>query len=613
MRGEKKVGKMVFIEGEPLDVDMVIISAGIRPRDELAKKCGLKLGDRGGIEVNEFLQTSDENIFAIGECALFNRMIYGLVAPGYQMAGIVSNNLLGEIERFVIPDMSTKLKLIGVDVCSFGQIDIVDDKKESEIILENNFDNTYKKLLVSKEDNCLLGGILIGDASQYNDLLQLYKNKTNLPSNIIGLISPSNDGNDEKVILPSHAQICSCENVTKQALCDAIELGSKTVEELKKSTKAGTGCGGCLPLVGSILKENLASSGEIINEYICEHFAYNRIELFSLIQESKIKDFSTLLSKYGQGLGCEICKPAVASIFASLWNELVLKQPAILDTNDLHLANMQKNGTYSIVPRVPGGEITPKQLIVLGEVALEYNLYTKITGGQRVDLFGARVEQLPEIWEKLIAVGFETGQAYAKSLRTVKSCVGLTWCRYGVQDSTALAIKIENRYKGIRAPHKIKSAVSGCTRECAEAQSKDFGIIATEKGWNLYVCGNGGMKPRHADLFATDLDEDTLIKYIDRFLIYYINTADKLTRTSVWLENLEGGLQHLKEVVIEDKLGICDELEKQMKHLVGTYQCEWKDVVENSDKRKFFRPFINTDDKDESIYFTKERGQIKPV
>ena len=610
--GGEKVKELVFSEEECLDVDMVIISAGIRPRDELAKKCGLDLGERGGIKVNQFLQTSDESIFAIGECALINQMIYGLVAPGYQMAEIVAKNFLGGNEEFIIPDMSTKLKLIGVDVCSFGQIEIVDEQKESEVILENNVDNTYKKLVISKDENCVLGGILVGDSSQYNDLLQLYKNKTNLPVNIVSLISPISD-TDEKIVLPLDAQVCSCENVTKQALCDAIKKGDKTVDELKKSTKAGTGCGGCLPLVGSILKEKLASVGELTNEYICEHFEYNRIELFSLIQKNKIKDFSILLSEYGQGLGCETCKPAVASIFSSLWNEPVLKQPGILDTNDLYLANIQKNGTYSIVPRVPGGEIKPHQLIVLGEVALEYNLYTKITGGQRVDLFGARVEELPKIWEKLIAAGFETGQAYAKSLRTVKSCVGLTWCRYGVQDSTALAIKIENRYKGIRAPHKIKSAVSGCTRECAEAQSKDFGIIATEKGWNLYVCGNGGMKPRHADLFATDLDEETLIKYIDRFLIYYINTADKLTRTSVWLESLEGGLEHLKEVVIDDKLGICYELEQQMEHLVNTYQCEWKDVVEDNNKRKLFRPFVNTDVKDDSIHFGEERGQVKPI
>jgi len=222
---------------------------------------------------------------------------------------------------------------------------------------------------------------------------------------------------------------------------------------------------------------------------------------------------------------------------ASLWNDHVLEPDhvGLQDTNDTFMANMQKDGTYSVIPRVPAGEILPEQLIVLGEVAKKYNLYSKITGGQRVDLFGATMNDLPAIWGELIDAGFETGHAYAKSLRTVKSCVGSTWCRYGVQDSVGQAIDIENRYKGLRSPHKIKMAVSGCTRECAEAQSKDIGVIATENGWNLYTCGNGGMKPRHADLFATDLDTETLVKYIDRILMFYVRTADRLQRTSTWL------------------------------------------------------------------------------
>jgi nitrite reductase (NADH) large subunit len=289
------------------------------------------------------------------------------------------------------------------------------------------------------------------------------------------------------------------------------------------------------------------------------------------------------------------------------------KHVGLQDTNDNFLANMQKNGTYSVVPRIAGGEITPDKLIVLGEVAKKYNLYTKITGGQRIDLFGARVQHLPSIWKELVDAGFETGHAYGKALRTVKSCVGSTWCRYGVQDSVAMALYVENRYKGLRSPHKLKSAVSGCTRECAEAQSKDFGVIATENGWNLFVCGNGGMKPRHADLFATDLDDETLIKYIDRFLMFYVRTADRLQRTSVWMDNLEGGLDYLKQVVIEDSLGIAAELEEQMNNIVGTYQCEWKTTIEDPERMKRFVKFVNTDEEDEQIVFVQERGQPRPA
>ena len=283
------------------------------------------------------------------------------------------------------------------------------------------------------------------------------------------------------------------------------------------------------------------------------------------------------------------------------------------DTNDAFMANMQKDGSYSIVPRVPGGEITPDKLIVLGEVAKKYDLYTKITGGQRVDLFGAQMEQLPEIWRELINAGFETGHAYGKSLRTVKSCVGSTWCRYGVDDSVGLAIELENRYKGLRSPHKLKFAVSGCTRECAEAQSKDIGVIATENGWNLYVCGNGGMRPRHADLLASDLSKEQLIALIDRVLMFYVRTADKLQRTSVWLESLEGGLDYLKQVVIEDSLELCKQLEQQMSHVINSYQCEWKSTVESEEKLRKFRPFINHQEGSMALPYQRIREQRIPV
>jgi nitrite reductase (NADH) large subunit len=329
----------------------------------------------------------------------------------------------------------------------------------------------------------------------------------------------------------------------------------------------------------------------------------------------RIKSFDDLIVKHGKGHGCEICKPAVASILASTWNEHVLadRHVGLQDTNDRFLANIQRDGTYSVVPRVAGGEITPEQLIALGTVAKKFGLYTKITGGQRIDMFGARLEELPAIWGDLVAAGFESGHAYGKALRTVKSCVGTTWCRYGVQDSVGLAVRVENRYKGLRSPHKLKGAVSGCARECAEAQGKDFGVIATEKGYNLYVCGNGGMKPQHAVLLAADIDEPTVIRYLDRFLMFYVRTADRLQRTASWLNNLEGGIEYLKKVVIEDSLGIAAELEADMQHIVGTYRCEWKATVEDPEKLRKFKPFVNTDRRDPSVVFVKERAQHRPA
>jgi nitrite reductase (NADH) large subunit len=370
-----------------------------------------------------------------------------------------------------------------------------------------------------------------------------------------------------------------------------------------------------VPLVTQVMKSEMKKQGMAVNNHLCEHFAYSRQELYHMVRVGHIKTFGALLDNHGNGLGCDICKPVAANIFASCWNDFVLNHEhvGLQDSNDYFLGNIQKDGTYSVVPRMPGGEVTPDGLIAVGQVAKKYGLYTKITGGQRVDLFGARVEQLPEIWEQLIDAGFESGHAYGKSLRTVKSCVGSTWCRYGVDDSVGLAIELENRYKGLRAPHKIKFGVSGCTRECAEAQGKDVGIIATDKGWNLYVCGNGGMKPRHAELLASDLTKQDLVRYIDRFLMFYVRTADRLQRTSVWRDSLEGGLGYLKEVVVGDKLGLAAELEAEMQHVVDTYACEWKSAITDPETRKRFRQFVNSDQPDANVVFVEERGQIRPA
>ncbi len=617
--GEEEVTGLMFNDDSNIETDMVVISAGIKPRDELAIKSGLEIGQRGGIKVNNHLQTSDPDIYAIGECALHEGMIYGLVAPGYEMADIVATNLAGGEKEFSAFDMSTKLKLIGVDVASFGDCFGTTNGSRS-IVLQDKVKGIYKRINISEDGKSLLGGILVGDAESYNMLLQTVKNSLVLPPNPEDLILGSRGGSESNsgsgvMSLPDEALICSCENVSKGDICGAIiENDFTDVAQVMKCTKAGTGCGGCKPMLVDLVKETMKSQGKLVKTELCEHFHYSRQEILDLVKFHKIKSFDDLITKFGKGSGCETCKPAVASIFASTWNEMILekKHSTIQDTNDRFLANIQRGGTYSVVPRIPGGEITPDKLIVIGEVAKKYNLYCKITGGQRIDLFGAHVHQLPDIWEELINAGFESGHAYAKSLRTVKSCVGSTWCRFGVQDSVGFAIEVEERYRGLRSPHKLKSAVSGCTRECAEAQSKDFGIIATEKGWNLYVCGNGGVKPQHAILFATDIDKETCLKYIDRFLMFYIRTADPLVRTAPWLNKMEGGIDYLKDVVINDCLGIAEELEKEMEFMVNTYNCEWKEVVENPELRKRFKHFVNTDEPDPEVVFKEERGQKFP-
>jgi len=616
--GESCTHRMNFGDDKHLETDVIVFSAGIRPQDELGRACELAIGERGGIVVNNHCVTSDEHIYAIGEVALWEGRIFGLVAPGYQMAEVAAEHLMGKAEQqFAGADMSTKLKLMGVDVASIGDAHGNTPGCRSTVFMDQTA-GVYKKAVISECGKKLLGAVLVGDAADYGNLLQLCLNEMDLPGDPSALVAPMSDGAPllGADALPDTAQICSCNNVSKGDLCAAIDAGAQTVGDLKACTKASATCGGCSALVKQVLDSELEKRGVEVNNHICEHFAYSRQEIYHLVRVGQITTFDELLEKHGSGDGCDICKPTVANVLASCWNDWVLNKPhaGLQDTNDYFLGNMQRDGTYSIVPRVAGGEITPDKLIVLGEVAKQYDLYTKITGGQRVDLFGARVEQLPEIWKILVDAGFETGHAYGKSLRTVKSCVGSTWCRYGVKDSVGTAIQVEDRYKGLRSPHKIKMAVSGCTRECAEAQSKDVGVIATEKGWNLYVCGNGGMRPRHADLFASDLTDEQLIKTIDRFLMFYIKTADRLQRTSVWLENLEGGLDYLKDVILNDSLGMGDELEAQMQHVIETYQCEWKSTIEDPEAVKRFNHFINeTAEADDNLAYVRERGQRRPA
>lgn len=601
--GTGGVSQVVFADGGVLHADIVVFAAGVRPRDDLARAAGLELGARGGVRVDEVCRTSDPHVYAIGECAEVGGRVYGLVAPGYAMAEVVADRLLGGTATFPGGDTSTKLKLLGVDVASFGET-----TGPLDVTFTDPATRVYAKLVLSDDARTLLGGVLVGDASAYPALRACLGGP--LPGPPLSLLAPA--GESGAGDLPGGAQICSCNAVTKDTIVAAIRDGCADIASVKACTRAGTTCGSCVPLV----KRLLADSGVAMPKALCEHFDTSRRELFDIVRVRGIRTFSELVAAHGRGRGCDICKPVVASILASTGGGYVLdgEQAALQDTNDHLLANIQRNGTYSVVPRIPGGEITPDKLITIGEVARDFQLYTKITGAQRIDLLGARVEQLPLIWRRLVDAGFESGHAYGKAVRTVKSCVGTTWCRYGVQDSVGLAIALELRYRGLRSPHKIKAAVSGCARECAEARSKDFGIIATDAGWNLYVGGNGGFRPRHAELFATDLDTETLVRYVDRFLMYYIRTADRLQRTAGWIEAMDGGLEHLRAVIVDDTLGLAGELDAAMAEHVGSYVDEWRSTLDDPDRLGRFVSFVNAPDvPDPSIAFEVERGQPVPA
>jgi nitrite reductase (NADH) large subunit len=598
-----------------LPVDVVVFAAGVRPRDELARAAGLPVGERGGVVVDEACRTQDPRVWAIGEVACIGGRCLGLVAPGHAMAEVVVDRLLGGPATFPGADLSTKLKLLGVDVASFGDAFGV-TPGALDVVVADPVGGVYKKLVLSDDAKTLLGGVLVGDASAYAQLRPMLGGQPGADP-LSWLLPPDGAARPDRGPLPDAAGVCSCNNVDAGTIRTAVrEEGCTDVAAVKACTRAGTSCGSCLPLVNQLVTAEREAAGLSVSRALCEHFDHTRAQLFDIVRVSDITTFGALIARHGRGRGCDICRPVVASILASLGTGHVLdgERAALQDTNDHVLANIQRDGSYSVVPRIPGGEITPAGLIAIGEVARDFDLYTKITGGQRIDLFGARIEQLPAIWQRLIDAGFESGHAYGKSVRTVKSCVGSTWCRYGVQDSVAMAIGLELRYRGLRSPHKLKLAVSGCARECAEARSKDVGVIATEQGWNLYVGGNGGFTPRHAQLLAEDLDDATLIRTIDRFLMYYVRTADRLQRTAAWLAEIEGGLDHVRAVVLDDSLAIAADLDAAMASHVRDYADEWHATCEDPVKLRRFAAFVNApDDADPDLAYVRERGQRRPV
>ncbi|KSW15279.1 nitrite reductase large subunit NirB [Cellulomonas sp. B6] len=609
------VGRVELADGTRLDADVVVVAAGVRPRDELARTSGLEIGPRGGVVVDDTCLTADPHVSAVGEVACIQGVCIGLVAPGYTMAEVTVDRLLGGRAAYPGADTATKLKLAGVDVASFGDA-FARTPGALEVVWADPVAGVYKKLVVSDDARTLLGGVLVGDASAYASLRPMVGRE--LPGDPGAFLLPAGGAGAPDLELPDEATVCSCNNVTAGSIRHAVtDEGCHDLGAVKACTRAGTSCGSCLPLVKKLVTTELAALGVSVSTALCEHFALSRAQLYDAVRVAGLRTFTEVVERFGtHGRGCDLCRPAVASILATTAPAHVLdgERAALQDTNDHVMANLQKDGSYSVVPRMPGGEVTPEGLIVVGEVARDFGLYTKVTGGQRIDMFGARIDQLPLIWRRLVDAGFESGHAYGKSLRTVKSCVGSTWCRFGVQDSAALAVMLELRYRGLRSPHKIKLGVSGCARECAEARGKDVGVIATDKGWNVYVGGNGGFTPRHARLLAEDLDTEALVRTIDRFLLYYVRTADRLQRTAPWIEEVEGGLEGVRAVVMDDALGICADLDAQMDEHVAQYEDEWRATLDDPEKLRRFASFVNAPDvADPSLAYVPERGQVRPA
>ncbi|KAJ5950584.1 Nitrite reductase large subunit NirD [Penicillium vulpinum] len=644
--GNNVIG-ITFEDGERIDCCCICFAIGVQPRDELGGDIGIQCGERGGFVIDESLQTSIPDIYAVGECASWENQTFGIIAPGIEMADVLAFNLTNpdkQRKSFTRPDLSTKLKLLGVDVASFGDFfadrdgpkflpgrrpstvpgmggdNSRDELPVKALTYKDPFSGVYKKYLFTMDGKFLLGGMMIGDTKDYLKLNQMVKLQKELevpPSQFI--LGAQSGGEENADDLDDSTQICSCHNVTKGDVVENVKNGTcTTIAQVKSCTKAGTGCGGCMPLVQSIFNKTMLGMGQEVSNNLCSHIPHSRADLYNIVAIKQLKTFVDIMKDVGknpESLGCELCKPAIASILSSLFNPHIMDKGFndLQETNDKFLANIQRNGTFSVVPRIPGGEITADKLIAIGSVAKKYGLYCKITGAQRIDMFGAKKQDLLNIWTELVDAGMESGHAYAKALRAIKSCVGTTWCRFGVGDSVGMAIRLEERYKSIRAPHKFKGAVSGCVRECAEAQNKDFGLIATENGFNIFVGGNGGAKPRHAELLVTDVPAEMVMPIIDRYLIFYIRTADKLQRTARWIENLPGGINYLKEVIVDDKLGICADMEKQMHELVDSYFCEWTETVKDPKRRKIFQQFANTEETVETVEVIQERSQQRPT
>ncbi|KAJ5097202.1 hypothetical protein N7456_007923 [Penicillium angulare] len=643
---DNNVTGITFEDGQQIECCCICFAIGVKPRDELGVSAGIQSAGRGGFVIDESLQTSIPDIYAVGECASWENQTFGIIAPGIEMADVLAYNLTNPDKprrQFTRPDLSTKLKLLGVDVASFGDffadrdgpkflpgdrpsVDTGFDKSHEEelpvkaLTYKDPFGGVYKKYLFTMDGKYLLGGMMIGDTRDYLKLNQMVKGQKVLevpPSQFI--LGAQKDGDENADDLDDDTQICSCHNVSKGDVVENVKNGTcTTISQVKSCTKAGTGCGGCMPLVQSIFNKAMLEMGHEVSNHLCSHIPYSRADLYNIMAVKQLKTFVEVMQVAGnrpESLGCEVCKPAIGSILSSLFNPHVMDKGynELQDTNDKFLANIQRNGTFSVVPRVPGGEISADKLITIGSVAKKYGLYCKITGAQRIDMFGAKKQDLLNIWSELVDAGLESGHAYAKALRAIKSCVGTTWCRFGLSDSVGMAIRLEERYKSIRAPHKFKGAVSGCVRECAEAQNKDFGLIATEKGFNIFVGGNGGAKPRHSELLVKDVPPEMIIPIIDRYLIFYIRTADKLQRTARWIENLPGGIAYLREVILDDKLGICADMEKQMQELVKSYFCEWTETVKDPKRRKKFQQFANTDETVDTVEVVQEREQERPT
>lgn len=555
--GDGHVSSVRFKDGSEVPADLVVMAVGIRPNIELAKAAGIYC--ERGIVVDDTMQTYDPNIYAIGECVQHRGLSYGLVAPLFDMAKVCANHLaqLG-YSRYVGSQISTKLKVTGIDVFSAG--DIIGDSTTEDIIVKDAARGVYKKLVL--QDNRIKGAVLFGDTMDGSWFFQLLRDGTNVADFRDQLmfgqahLGDAGHGGNSVTNMSNDMEVCGCNGVCKGDIVKAItDQGLFTLDDVRSHTKASASCGSCTGLVEQILMSTLGNDYSVANKVkpLCKCTEFSHDEIRKAIREQQLTSISTVMDfmSWKNSDGCHVCRPALNYYLISTWPGTAKDDYQSRFINERAHANIQKDGTYSVVPRMWGGLTNPKELRAIADVVDKFSIPTvKVTGGQRIDLLGVKKEDLPLVWHDLNQAGMVSGHAYGKSLRTVKTCVGSEWCRFGTQASMGMGVQLEQMTWGSWTPHKFKMAVSGCPRNCAEATIKDFGVVAVDSGWELHVGGNGGVKVRATDLLCKVQSEEEVKEYCAAFLQLYREEAHYLERTAPWIERV--GLSYVKQRVVDD-------------------------------------------------------------
>ncbi|MGW6300340.1 nitrite reductase large subunit NirB [Peribacillus butanolivorans] len=573
--GEIDVEGLRFSDGDEISADLVVMAVGIKPNTQLALKSGIPVNR--GINVNDYMETGIPNIYAVGECAEHRGMVYGLVAPLYEQGKVLAKRVCGlEGDAYEGSVLSTKLKVSGVDVFSAGEI--FEDEHAKSIKEFNEWNGTYKKVMI--RDRKISGAVLFGDTKEGNSLLNminkgveiseyLENNSSEEPST--SLISTMSD---EEII-------CGCNGVMKGAIVQAIESkGLTSIEDVKGCTNATRSCGGCKSLVGDILELTLGDefSKSSQKEAICSCTTLSRDEIVANIRAKNLTHTREVMNVLGWNTsnGCSKCKPALNYYLGMIHPVEYEDEKESRYVNERLHANIQKDGTFSVVPRMYGGVTNPDQLRKIANVADKYNVkLLKVTGGQRIDMFGVEKEDLPSVWADL---DMPSGYAYGKTLRTVKTCVGENFCRFGTQDSMGLGITLEKKFERVGTPHKFKMAVSACPRNCAESGIKDLGVVGVDGAWEIYIGGNGGTHLKAAELLCKVKTSAEVIEITGAYFQYYRETANYLERTSVWVERV--GFDAIKAVIDDKQKRV--ELNQRLNEALSVLQEPWKEIIESN-------------------------------